>query len=190
MGIDSQVKPSMKIQNRAVFLDRDGVLNRAILRDGKPYPPANLAEVEILPGVVEAIQILKEAGFVLIVVSNQPDVARGITSKEVVESINAYLLKKLPLDQFIMCYEDGDDSYCRKPRPGMLIAGAREFDVDLKTSFMIGDRWRDIEAGNAAGCRTIFIDYSYNEKKDDSYHYKVNSLLDAANIIIKLNKSK
>lgn len=185
MGIDSQVKQTVIKQSRAVFLDRDGVLNRAIIRDGKPYPPANLAEVEILTGVVEAIHLLKEAGFVLIVVSNQPDIARGTTSKEVVEAINAYLAKNLTIDRFIMCYEDNYDSECRKPSPGMLFAGAREFDVDLRTSFMIGDRWRDMEAGIAAGCKTFFIDYGYSEKKPFLYDFQVKSLLEAAQIITK-----
>lgn len=190
MGIDSQVKSTVTMQNRAVFLDRDGVLNRAIIRDGKPYPPANLAEVEILPGVVEAIHLLKEAGFVLIVVSNQPDVARGTTTKEAVETINFYLAKNLPIDRFIMCYEDGDDSECRKPSPGMLFAGAKEFDIDIKTSFMVGDRWRDMDAGIAAGCSTIFIDFNYSEKKPDSYNFKAQSLLEAAKIITQINRTK
>lgn len=172
-----------KMKPKAVFLDRDGVLNCAVVRNGKPYPPASVAEVEILPDVFEALRILKEAGFVLIVVSNQPDVARGITSKESVEAINSYLAENLPIDRFIMCFEDGDESEYRKPKPGMLLAGAREFDIDLKTSFMIGDRWRDIDAGIAAGCTTIFIDYDYSEIKPVSYDFKAKSLLEAAKII-------
>lgn len=174
------------MKNKAVFLDRDGVLNRAIVRNGKPYAPASLAEVEILPDVFKALKILKEAGFVLIVVSNQPDVARGTASKESVETINSYLATNLPIDRFIMCFEDGDESEYRKPKPGMLLAGAKEFDVDLKASFMIGDRWRDVDAGIAAGCSTIFIDYEYSERRPDSYDYKVESLLEAANIINQL----
>jgi D-glycero-D-manno-heptose 1,7-bisphosphate phosphatase len=174
------------MKNKAVFLDRDGILNRAIVRNGKPYAPASLAEVEILPDVSEALKILKEAGFVLIVVSNQPDVARGLTSKESVEAINSYLAANLPIDRFIMCFEDGNESEYRKPKPGMLLAGAKEFDVDLKASFMIGDRWRDVDAGIAAGCFTIFIDYEYSEKRPDSYDYKTDSLLEAANIINQL----
>jgi D-glycero-D-manno-heptose 1,7-bisphosphate phosphatase len=175
---------------KAVFLDRDGVLNRAVVRNGKPYPPASVAEVEIFPGVLEALDILKEAGFVLIVVSNQPDVARGVTSMETVEAINSYLAENLPIDRFIMCFEDGDESGCRKPKPGMLLAGAREFDVDLKKSFMVGDRWRDIDAGIAAGCTTIFIDYGYSEPPPVYYDFKAGSLLEAAKIIDQLLWSK
>ena len=178
------------MKRKAVFLDRDGVLNRAIVLDGKPYPPVNVAAVEILPGVFEALQLLKDAGYVLIVVSNQPDVARGTTSKEAVEAINAYLVKNIPIDRFIMCYEDGDDSECRKPRPGMLYAGAREFDIDLSSSFMIGDRWRDIDAGIAAGCKTIYIDYKYSEKRPVAFDFQTKSLLEAAKFIIQTNKTK
>jgi len=173
------------MKRRAVFLDRDGVLNRAVVRDGKPYPPANVCEVEILSGVAEALQRLKDAGFMLIVVSNQPDVARGTTPKETVEAINAYLGSLLPVDRFIMCYHDsGDGCNCRKPLPGMLLAGAEKSDVKLVSSYMVGDRWRDVEAGIAAGCRTFFIDYGYDEKQPHSSTVKVSSLHEAASIIL------
>jgi D-glycero-D-manno-heptose 1,7-bisphosphate phosphatase len=173
------------MKRRAVFLDRDGVLNRAVVRDGRPYPPAIVAEVEILPGVVEALQRLKVAGFVLIVVSNQPDVARGTTPQETVEAINAFLANRLPVDRFIMCYHDSADNCdCRKPRPGMLFAGAKEFDVDMSSSYMVGDRWRDVEAGIAAGCKTIFVDYDYDEKRPQSCDYQVFSLQEAAITIL------
>jgi D-glycero-D-manno-heptose 1,7-bisphosphate phosphatase len=171
---------------RAVFLDRDGVLNRAMVREGKPYPPASAAEVEILPGVVEALRRLKEAGFVLIVVSNQPDVARGTTPKETVEEINVYLAERLPIDRFITCYHDDiDNCDCRKPRSGMLLNGAREFNLDLTSSYMVGDRWRDVEAGRNAGCKTIFIDYGYDEQRTQLYDFRVSSLHEAASIILR-----
>lgn len=175
---------------RAVFLDRDGVLNRAMVRDGKPFPPSSVAEVEILPGVPEALRRLKTAGFMLIVVSNQPDVARGTTPRETVEAINAYLASRLPIDRFIMCYDDGDFADCRKPRPGMLLAGAAEFDVDLGASYMIGDRWRDIDAGIAAGCKTVFIDYGYSERQPASWDFNAHALLDAAETVIRESGGK
>ncbi len=172
-------------KRRAVFLDRDGVINCAVVREGKPYPPANLDELKILPGVLDALKQLKAAGFVLIVVSNQPDVARGTTPRESVEAINAYLAERLPIDHFIMCYHDsGDNCDCRKPRPGMLLTGGREFGVDLSASFMVGDRWRDVEAGASAGCRTFFIDYGYDEKQPRSLDFRVFSLQEAASIIV------
>ena len=172
-------------KRRAVFLDRDGVLNQVVVLEGRPYPPASVAQVEILPGVVEALGKLKEAGFVFVVVSNQPDVARGTTPKTTVEEINSYLSARLPIDRFIMCYHDSSDGCnCRKPIPGMLFAGAQEFNVDLATSYMVGDRWRDIEAGNTAGCKTIFIDYNYDEKQPKSTDYRVSSLIEATQIIL------
>lgn len=170
---------------RAIFLDRDGVLNRALVRDGLPYPPTELAEVEILPGVLEALLMLKDAGFILITVSNQPDVARGSLSIDNVEAINAYLGERLPIDRFIMCYHDSaDDCVCRKPKPGMLNAGALEFNIDLGQSYMVGDRWRDVEAGKNAGCKTIFIDYDYAERQPRSYDFVLTSLLKAAQQIL------
>ena len=173
------------MKRRAVFLDRDGVLNRAAVRDGKPYPPTSVDEIEILPDVPDALGQLKAAGFVLIVVSNQPDVARGTIRRECVEAINAYLAERLPIDRFIMCYHDDiDNCVCRKPHPGMLLAGAREFDVDFSSSFMVGDRWRDIEAGANVKCRTLFIDYGYDGKQPISSDFRVSSLPEAASIIL------
>jgi len=173
------------VTKRAVFLDRDGVINRAIVRDGKPYPPDGPDDLEILPGVQEALERLKSAGFLLIVVSNQPDVARGKTTREDVDKINALLGKTLPIDQFRMCFHDGPDGCgCRKPLPGMLIDAAKDFGIDLAGSVMVGDRWRDMEAGANAGCRTFFIDYGYDEKKPDHFDCKVKSLSEACEMIL------
>ena len=179
MGIDHT------ISHRAVFLDRDGVINRAVVRGGKPFPPAGLGELEILPDVREALDQLKAAGFVLVVVSNQPDVARGTTARETVEAINAKLAESLPLDDFRMCYhDDADGCDCRKPRPGLLLTAARDHGVNLGASFMVGDRWRDIEAGRRAGCKTLFIDYGYDEPQPEACDYRVKSLVEAAQIIL------
>jgi D-glycero-D-manno-heptose 1,7-bisphosphate phosphatase len=173
------------MNRRAVFLDRDGVINRAIVREGKPYPPAGLEELEILPGVGEALAQLKAAGFILVVVSNQPDVARGTTARKAVETINAKLAETLPVDDFRMCYHDsGDGCDCRKPKPGMLLAAAHDHGIDLSTSFMVGDRWRDVEAGQRAGCRTLFIDYGYDERQPEACDYRVKTLAEAAEIIL------
>lgn len=171
--------------SRAIFLDRDGVINRSIVRSGKPYPPETLDELEILPGVEEALVALKAANYCLIVVTNQPDVARGTVSKALVESMNHRLGASLPLDAIITCFHDGvDHCDCRKPKPGMLLTAARDFDIDLSFSFMVGDRWRDIEAGSRAGCKTVFIDYGYDEKQPDIFDFRVGSLLEAAHIIL------
>jgi D-glycero-D-manno-heptose 1,7-bisphosphate phosphatase len=171
---------------RAIFLDRDGVINRSVVRDGTPYPPSSVVETEILPGVAEALAALHDAGYLLIVVTNQPDVARGTTSKAAVESINDYLNAQLPLDEFRTCYHDsGDGCDCRKPRPGSLLSAATQHSIDMDRSYMVGDRWRDIEAGTRAGCKTIFIDYGYEEKQPESPDFTVTSLLEASTIILK-----
>jgi D-glycero-D-manno-heptose 1,7-bisphosphate phosphatase len=170
---------------KAVFLDRDGVLNRAIVRDGKPYPPADFSELEILPGVESALRDLQEEGYRLIVITNQPDVARGITRMEAVEAINGYLGSHLPIDAFRTCYHDSDDGCdCRKPLPGSILAAASQYGIDLSKSVMVGDRWRDIEAGQAAGCHTIFIDYGYREKQPETAVVRVASLREAADLIL------
>lgn len=177
---------SAHLTRRAVFLDRDGVINRASVHNGKPYPPRSVAEVEFLPGVAEALQALKSAGFILVVVSNQPDVARGTTTREGVETINARLAATLPIDRFMVCYHDtADNCECRKPRAGMLLAVAQEFEIDLAASYMVGDRWRDTEAGKRAGCKTFFIDYGYDEEPPRDYDFRVASLSEAASVILK-----
>lgn len=171
---------------RAIFLDRDGVINRAIVRNGKPYPPADLAALEILPGVCDAMHLLHEAGWMLIVVTNQPDVARGTTPKAFVEAINEHLQKYLPIDEFRTCYHDsGDGCDCRKPLPGALLAAADAHGIELASSYMVGDRWRDTEAGERAGCKTIFIDYNYLEERPKSYSFRVSSLIEAVEIILR-----
>lgn len=152
------------------------------MRNGRPYPPASLAEMEIAEGVLQALQALKDAGFLLIGVTNQPDVARGTQKQEVVESINLALMRALPLDEILVCYhDDGDDCACRKPKPGLLYQAAESYAIDLKTSFMIGDRWKDVEAGRQAGCKTVLIDYHYAEKGAATPpDCRVNSLPEAA----------
>jgi D-glycero-D-manno-heptose 1,7-bisphosphate phosphatase len=150
---------------RAVFLDRDGVLNAAVVRDGHPYPPVSVDEVEILPGVEEACTRLRGAGFDLVVVTNQPDIARGTQTIEAVSRINDALLAAVPLDEVVICpHDDADGCDCRKPKPGMLVAAAQRRGIDLAASFMVGDRWRDVEAGRRAGCRVVFVDYGYDEE--------------------------
>jgi len=174
-------------QKPAVFLDRDGVINRVLVRDGLPYPPASLAEVEILPGVPEACQILKEAGFCLVVATNQPDVGRGTLKQEVVEAIHAHVRRVLPIERVEVSYDSGREnppSEFRKPRPGMLLRAARELDLDLSRSFMVGDRWRDIDCGHAAGCITILVDYGYAEELRLPPHYRVKDLREAADVIL------
>lgn len=153
--------------NRAVFLDRDGVLNRATVVDGVPHPPGSLGDLEILPGVAEALARLRAAGFLLVAATNQPDVSRGTQQREAVEAIHARLFASLPLDEIHVCYDDGDDAPRRKPNPGMILEAAEALGIDCASSFMVGDRWRDVEAGRRAGCRTVFLDLGYAEPGPD-----------------------
>lgn len=172
---------------RAVFLDRDGVINEPKVIEGKPYPPLTPAEFVILPGVVEACSMLKAAGYLLIVATNQPDVGRGTLKMQTVETIHEHMRQALPLDRVEVCYHPGQGKSqcdCRKPSPGMLLRSASELNIDLPNSWMIGDRWRDIDCGRAAGCRTILIDYGYDEPLKEKPHYKARTLLEAAQIII------
>ena len=171
--------------NRAVFLDRDGVINRPIIRNNKPFPPKNMDGLEILPGVLEGLKLLDAHGWYLIIVTNQPDVARRTASRANVEEINQHLTCTLPIKAVYVCYhDDAENCQCRKPKPGLLFDAARDHDIDLAASFMIGDRWKDVEAGRAAGCRSIFIDYKYDERQPDSYNYLARSLRDAAEKIL------
>lgn len=172
--------------NRAIFLDRDGVLNRAFVRDGKPYPPSTLEEFEILPSVPEALRLLRDAGFYLIVVTNQPDVARNIQKKEVVEEMHKHLFRQLPLHDIEICYDvEGPANNFYKPRPGMLLKAAEKYKIELPSSYMIGDRWRDVGAGKAAGCRTIFIENHYAEQLKEVPDFICTNLLEAANFILR-----
>jgi D-glycero-D-manno-heptose 1,7-bisphosphate phosphatase len=168
-----------------IFLDRDGVINRPRIRGHKPYAPRSLAELELLPGVPAALRALKAGGYCLVVVTNQPDVARGTVPRSVVDGMNDWLKSVLPLDAVLTCaHDDADRCQCRKPSPGLITQAARELGLECAASYMIGDRWRDIEAGRRAGCRTFFVDCGYDEQVPQSYDFRVSSLPDAARIIL------
>jgi D-glycero-D-manno-heptose 1,7-bisphosphate phosphatase len=170
---------------RAVFLDRDGVINRALVRDGRPYAPTSLEQFEILPGVPEALERLRAAGYLNVVVTNQPDVGAGKVRRRTVETMHERLLKELPLDAVKVCYHvDADRCACRKPEPGMLLEAARELHVNLQASFVVGDRWRDVAAGQRAGCACFFVQYQYREKEPEKPYVAVNSLREAVEFIL------
>ena len=180
---------SCKIKNKAVFLDRDGVLNRAKIISNKPYPPSNMDEMEILPGVHEGIKLLKHAGFKLIVITNQPDVARGTADIELIKSLNNYILSELILDEIKCCFhDDSENCICRKPKPGMILDAVQQWDIDLALSYLIGDRWRDIETAKNTELTTILIDNNYDEKKVNA-DFECSNFKEAVNFILKtINK--
>jgi D-glycero-D-manno-heptose 1,7-bisphosphate phosphatase len=153
---------------RVIFLDRDGVVNEAIVRDGRPYPPPDAQALQITRDAPEALAALADAGFTLIVVTNQPDVARGTQTRDNIERINDVIRASLPIHQILTCYhDDAAGCACRKPKPGLLLDAAEQRPIDFSQSYLIGDRWKDIAAGRAAGVRTVFIDFDYDERQPD-----------------------
>jgi D-glycero-D-manno-heptose 1,7-bisphosphate phosphatase len=174
-------------KRRAVFLDRDGVINRCEVRQGKPYAPCAVEEFRFLPGVPAAVRALKSAGLLVVVVTNQPDIGNGLVSDSVVEAMHDKLRNALPVDDVRVCpHSQSAGCDCRKPKPGMLIDAARDLNIDLKRSFIVGDRNGDIVAGEAVGCYTLFIDRRYTEPRPKQPDQRVRSLPSAVKTILSL----
>lgn len=158
MGIDRLGRP-------AVFLDRDGVLNVAAVKDGKPYAPLSAEALILVPGARESLERLKAAGFQLICVTNQPEIARGNLTPAELDRMHARLSSALPLDAILVCpHDDSDRCACRKPKPGLLLRAAEQHGISLGSSYLIGDRWRDVEAAHAAGVKAVFLDLDYDDR--------------------------
>lgn len=175
---------------KAVFLDRDGVINRSHVREGKPYAPRTLEEFQLLPGVVEATKKLSEAGFLLFVATNQPDIGNGLVDPEIVEQMHRQLLATLPITKIYTCpHRQNEGCECRKPKPGLILAGEKEYKIDIKKSYMVGDRYSDVQAAIAAGCVPIFIDYEYVETPDFDGTMRAMDLLQASKFILGSNQS-
>lgn len=172
------------MKNRAVFLDRDGTLNKVVIRDGIPFPPAEVSEFELLAGVKDALRIFKSQGYIPIVVTNQPDFARGTASLVQIESLNNMIRRSLNIEHIYTClHDDQEDCHCRKPKPGLLLQAANELNIELTASIMVGDRWRDVQAGQAAGCSCYYIDCNYSESKPLQPFERVQSLFEAAKLV-------
>ena len=175
----------------AVFLDRDGVINRSEIRNGKPYAPRRLKEFRLLPGAANATARLRQAGFLIVVVTNQPDIGNGWVAAETVASMHEKLRRRLAPDAIEMCPHAQDEGCaCRKPKPGLLKRAARRFGIDFASSFMVGDRWSDVVAGQAVGCYTIFVDRGYRDGEPARPDAVVASLPAAASLIIELASSR
>jgi len=179
-----------EVGRRAVFLDRDGVLNWPIVRDGQPHPPARIEDFELYEDVVDGCARLKAAEFFLVVITNQPDVGRGTQRREAVEAMHVKMQLALPsLDRIEICYHAGErygeSCDCRKPRPGMILRAAAELKIDLCTSYVIGDRWRDINCARAAGCRAIFIERGYEESLREAPDFTVANFGDAVTALLR-----
>ena len=173
----------------AVFLDRDGVLNKVILKEGKPFSPRRVEDFELSDGAKEFLVESKKTGFLNIVITNQPDIARGCLTRETLETINSLIKGKLPVDDIFVCpHDDINNCCCRKPKPGMLLEAAKKWNIDLKNSFIIGDQWKDVEVGKNVGCSTILIDCPYNKQVEPDF--RVGDLLSATAIILNSKKKK
>lgn len=176
----------VEVTRSAVFLDRDGVLNDVIVRDGTPRPPSNREEFRWLDGAQEACAALSASGFPLVVITNQPDIARGVLSAANVDAVNAIIREGVPVLDVLTCPHDGPDGCpCRKPKPGLLLKAARDWDLDLAKSYMVGDRWSDVEAGRTAGCATFLIEKPYSRGELCRPDWVVADLKIAASIILK-----
>ena len=170
--------------NKAVFLDRDGVLNVAPIIGGVPSSPSKIDDLQIIEGAKRAVRILKLNGFIPIIVTNQPDIARGKADIESVTQINKAICEALEIEHVYMCpHDENHKCKCRKPEPGLIMAASANLGISLQDSFMVGDRWKDIAAGQAAGCINFFIDYSYNENQPSPPFTKVASLYEATLLI-------
>jgi len=179
-----------QVTRRAVFLDRDGVINHAVVRNGKPHPPLSPTDFRLYDDVVDGCARLKTASFLLVLITNQPDVGRGTQSREAVEAMHLKLQSALPsLDRIEICYHGGErygqPCDCRKPRPGLILRAAAELNIDLKESYVIGDRWRDIDCARAAGCRAIFIDREYKENLRQTPDVTVANFKEAVNAVLR-----
>jgi D-glycero-D-manno-heptose 1,7-bisphosphate phosphatase len=172
----------------AVFLDRDGTLNVQIVRDGKPFAPDRLEDFRLYDGVPESCRALKAAGYLLVVVTNQPEVGRGTVSQEVIEAMHARLRQLVPeIDRIEACYDPGrgERSRRRKPEPGMVLDAAEALGIDLGRSWLVGDRWRDVDCGQRAGVKTVFIDFGYSEAANSVPDHTVKSFPEAVTLILR-----
>ncbi len=169
----------------AVFLDRDGVLSRALIRSGKSYAPVRFEDFRLLPGATQSVRRLRRAGYAVVVVTNQPDIGNGVVAPETVAAMHERLRLRVAVDDIFVCpHSQNDGCDCRKPRPGMLLSAARKHRLDLARSYMVGDRASDVEAGRRAGCHTIFIDRGYAEARPESADATLRSLNAAAAFIL------
>jgi D-glycero-D-manno-heptose 1,7-bisphosphate phosphatase len=169
-----------------VFLDRDGVLNRLVMRDGRGLSPRRLGDFRLLPGAGGAVRALQGAGFLVIVVTNQPDVARGFLDAAELGRMHEILAGKLGVDAIYTCtHDDQDGCCCRKPQPGLLLRAGEEWSVDLSASYLIGDSWKDVGAGRAAGCRTVLVSNGVDHRsRGEDADFVVRSLKAAVSLIL------
>ena len=176
--------------NKAIFLDRDGVLNKVILKDGKPLSPKNLSEFVLLDNVSEALAIFKKLDYLTIIVTNQPDIKTKKQTLKDLEITHKWIFDNLMIDDiFVCCHDDSDNCNCRKPGIGMLINASKKYKINLTKSIMIGDRWKDIKCGQLAKCKNNFyINYGYDEPSPTGKFINVSSLYECSKIVESMNE--
>src|SRR3989344_4070411 len=160
-------------KNKALFLDRDGIINKIIARDDKQTSPRSFEEFELTPGIKEILKEFKNRGFLNIIITSQPEVERGLVTKEEIDKMHDFIKDNLLIDDLLVCFHDDyHNCDCRKPKPGLFFGSAKKWDVDLSKSFMLGDTHKDIRAGRSAGVKTILIDTFYNQEVQPDYRIK------------------
>ena len=175
---------------KAIFLDRDGIINKVIMRNGEVSCPWKFNEFEIFPDAKPALKEFKKMGFLNIIFTNQPDVARGFLKMPELEKMHNFIIKELLADEIKFCpHDDSDNCSCRKPKPGLILQVAQKWGIDLEQSYVIGDSWKDIGAGKSAGCKTFLLNREYNKDTNCNHDFAVNNIEEAVEIIKKLNNS-
>lgn len=163
----------LKKLNRAIFLDRDGIINKVLLNNGKPFSPRRFDEFKMLGGIETLLTSFKNIGFLNIIVTNQPDISRGLMKMEELDKMHLFIRERLPVDDILVCtHDDIHNCGCRKPKAGMIIKASEKWDIDLRRSFMVGDTWKDMKAGKSAGCRTVLVDMEYNQDIECDHRVK------------------
>tara|TARA_Y100000741_G_scaffold362569_1_gene348606 strand:+ start:242 stop:787 length:546 start_codon:yes stop_codon:yes gene_type:complete len=176
---------------KTVFLDRDGVINKPYIKNGKSFAPTKFNEFSIYPEAKESVRILHSLDFKVIVITNQPDIARGLILDSDISKMNSKMFNDLNIDDIFICpHSEEDNCNCRKPKPGMILEAKKKYKIDLNSSFLIGDRFTDIQAAKNTGCKSIFIDRNYNEKKPIFQEANVKNILSAVNFIKKIYSTK
>ncbi len=176
------------VKKKCIFLDRDGVINRSNVKNGKPYAPLRFENFIFLPKVKKSIHQLKKLGFLVILITNQPDISKKKLKISTLDKMNDKIYRNLDVDDIFFCIHSSEDNCnCRKPKTGMLLESQKKYNINLNKSFMIGDRKKDIDSGIKAGCKTIFINRNYNEERPTRQNYTTTSLYKAVEYIKKLN---
>ena len=167
---------------KAVFLDRDGTINHLILNN-KSQSPRTLNDLKLIKNITTVSKYLKKKNYLLIMITNQPDVSRGLNTKKNVNEINNFIKKKIGLDDIYVCFSKNDKNFRRKPNPGMLIDAKKKWNISFKKSYLVGDREKDIKAGNKLRIKTIFFFNNNKEKKQIKSNFKITSLKEIYSII-------